>query len=68
MLAEAGIHSLDDLCAIGAVEAFEAVREHRPEVSLNLLWALQGAIDDVDCRTLSQETKQRLKGDLRGPV
>jgi hypothetical protein len=36
-LAEAGIESLDDLCAMGALEAFEAVRETRSDVSLNLL-------------------------------
>tara|TARA_B100001964_G_scaffold215772_1_gene254390 strand:+ start:538 stop:702 length:165 start_codon:yes stop_codon:yes gene_type:complete len=48
----------------GAVEAFEAVRELRTEVSLNLLWVLEGAIRDVDCWELSADVKAELKSYL----
>lgn len=46
MLAEAGIHSAEDLRRRGALEAFLAVRRaDGGRGSLNLLWALAGALE-----------------------
>lgn len=43
-LAAAGITSLDGLRQLGAVRAYVRTREFSPGVSLNLLWALEGAL------------------------
>ncbi len=45
-LATAGITSLDGLRELGAVRAYVRTREVCPGVSLNLLWALEGALTD----------------------
>ena len=44
-LADAGIHSAEELRRRGAVEAYLAVRRARGTESLNLLWALAGALE-----------------------
>ena len=44
MLAAAGLHTLADLKASGAVLAFARVKAVSPQASLNLLWALEGAL------------------------
>ena len=44
MLAAAGITSLETLRCLGSVEAYRRVRSHHPRASLNLLWALEGAL------------------------
>jgi hypothetical protein len=44
MLAAAGITSIEALRRLGAVEAYRRVRAHDPRASLNLLWALEGAL------------------------
>jgi DNA transformation protein len=44
MLTEAGIDSVDRLRELGAVEAFHQVRIRGVKASLNLLYAMEGAI------------------------
>ena len=44
MLAAAGITSIEALRRLGSVEAYRRVRSHDPRASLNLLWALEGAL------------------------
>ena len=44
MLAAAGITSVEALRELGAVEAYRRVRSRDPRASLNLLWALEGAV------------------------
>ena len=64
-LAAVGIHTEDDLVAIGAVDADLRVRAAFPNrVSLNLLWALEGALLDLPWTELPPE----LKDDLRRQV
>ncbi|WP_419320522.1 TfoX/Sxy family protein [Caulobacter sp. ErkDOM-E] len=66
-LESVGIIREDDLRAIGAVEAFARVRlAAAPDVSLNLLYALEGALRDVDWRVLPSEVKQSLRTELSG--
>ncbi|NJR72164.1 MAG: hypothetical protein HC782_03595, partial [Gammaproteobacteria bacterium] len=43
-LAAAGIKTLDQLAALGAVAAYAKVKMIQPKTSLNLLWALEGAL------------------------
>ena len=44
MLASAGIKSIETLRRLGSIEAYRRVRAHDPRASLNLLWALEGAL------------------------
>ena len=44
MLARAGITSVEQLRALGAVDAFAMTRRLDAHVSLNLLWALEAAL------------------------
>ncbi len=46
-LRQVGLRSLDDLAAIGAVEAYMKVRRAGFKPSLNLLYSLEGAL--LDC-------------------
>jgi DNA transformation protein and related proteins len=66
MLAEAGIHTLDELEALGAVKAYARVKVLRPKVaSLNLLWALAAGLEDRDWRALTPDEKAALVGELK---
>lgn len=44
MLVAAGITSIETLRHLGSVEAYRRVRSRDPRASLNLLWALEGAL------------------------
>lgn len=63
-LADVGVHSKDDLQRIGSVEAYALIARKQDGVSLNLLWALEGALQDVDWRELPAESKEKLRTEL----
>lgn len=67
MLNAVGVHTAAELRDLGAVNAYRllALRGHRP--SLNLVWAIEGALTDVHWMDLSAETKARLKAELEAP-
>ena len=44
MLAKAGIHSVEQLRQLGAAQAFVQTKQAVQSTSLNLLWALEGAL------------------------
>jgi DNA transformation protein len=46
-LASIGIHTVADLRRVGAVPAFVALKRVQRKASLNLLYALVGAVDGV---------------------
>ncbi|MCX9158009.1 TfoX/Sxy family protein [Niveibacterium sp. 24ML] len=54
MLATVGIHSAAELAARGAVRAWLDLRRQGCKVSLNLLWALVGALDGRDWREVAR--------------
>ncbi len=56
-----GIHSREDLERIGSVEAFRLVKAHGFNASLNLLYALEAALQEVHWTALSPQTKAKLK-------
>ena len=56
-----GIHSREELERLGSVEAFRLVKAHGFNASLNLLYALEAALQDVHWTTLSPQTKTKLK-------
>ena len=60
MLADVGIANVPQLRRLGAVAAFARVRARSPRASLNLLWALQGALTGVDWRQVAREDRTRL--------
>jgi hypothetical protein len=61
-LASVGIHSLDDVAKLGAVETYKLVKAAYPEkVSLNLLYGLQAALLDLPWNELPPDIKAELK-------
>jgi len=60
MLAGAGIESLEQLRALGAVNAYLAVRRQQGGVSLNLLWALEGALTGRRWQAVAREDRLHL--------
>jgi len=44
MLAQAGIHTIEQLRELGAVRAYLQVKRSWKGASLNLLWAMEGAL------------------------
>lgn len=61
MLAAIGVHDADDLEHLGAFAAYRRIvdeTDHRP--SLNLLWAMEGAVLDLDWRDLPEEFRTHL--------
>jgi len=60
ILHAAGILSVDDLRALGAVAAYLAVKKAGQPASLNLLWAIEGALTSRDWRVVAREDRTRL--------
>lgn len=61
-----GIASLFDLEEVGSVEAYQRVKERFPEeTSINLLWALEGALLDVSWLDIPSERKHELRAELK---
>ncbi|MBQ1767383.1 MAG: TfoX/Sxy family protein [Aquincola sp.] len=59
-LHSAGIGSVAELRKLGAVVAFLRVRQAGGRPSLNLLWALEGALTGVDWREVAKTERTRL--------
>lgn len=61
-LAEIEIYTLADLEQVGPIATYKMISAMRGgKVSINLLWALVGALEDFDCRDLSPERKDELR-------
>jgi DNA transformation protein len=60
MLAAAGIHGRTDLKRLGSVQAYLRVKAAGQNASLNLLWALEGALTGQDWRVVAREERTRL--------
>lgn len=64
LLRAVGIDALEKLREIGAAAAYRRVKFVEPRaVSLNMLWALQGALTDRDWRDIPPGEKDRLRAD-----
>ena len=59
-LAEAGVTSVAALRRLGAVETWRRVRAHWPGASLNLLWALEGALTGRGWQEVARTERTRL--------
>lgn len=61
-LAKAGIDTPEALREIGAAGAYHALEFFMgPQVTLNFLWGIEGALTDTDWRDISTERKEELK-------
>jgi DNA transformation protein len=60
MLLSAGIRSEEQLRAMGAVSAYIAVKAAGCAPSLNLLWAIEGALTDQDWKQVSRDERTSL--------
>ena len=59
-LRQVGLRSLDDVAAIGAVEAYMKVRRAGFKPSLNLLYALEGALLDCHWQEVPEARRAQL--------
>lgn len=60
MLARAGIRSLQQLRALGALEAYVRTRSANVHVGLPLLWSLEAALTGQPWRQVEREQRVRL--------
>jgi len=64
-LASIDVRTLDDEVSLGVVQTYKRVKAAYPEkVSLNLLYALQGALLDLPWNELPPDIKEELKGQV----
>jgi hypothetical protein len=64
-LHEINVHTRADLAQLGPVEAFRLIRRKQPSATFNLLWALAGALLDIDWRELPESEKQKLRSETK---
>ena len=65
-LEDVGIHTTADLAEVGVVEAYLRVKRAYPErVSLNLLYALQGALLDIRWNLVPDDMREMLRQQAR---
>ncbi len=60
-LASVGIDSSEKLIEAGAKDAFLRLKQKYPSVCLVHLYALEGAIHDIEFNSLPENTKKELK-------
>lgn len=66
-LAAIGVHNEDDLRTLGVIPAYRRLKHAEPTgTSLNMLYAMQGALMDIHWNQLPLELKADLKHRLDG--
>jgi DNA transformation protein and related proteins len=60
MLSKAGIESVAQLRQLGSVRAYAAVKSTGANASLNLLWALEGALTGLPWQVVAREHRLSL--------
>ncbi|HZW26025.1 MAG TPA: TfoX/Sxy family protein [Gallionella sp.] len=60
MLAKAGIHTIEQLHELGAVRAYVQVKRSGACSSLNLLWAMEGALSGRHWQEVARHDRLRL--------
>ena len=56
-----GIRTPEELRALGAKEVFQRIRKLDPGACLHMLYGIQGSIEGMSDKMLSQDTKEELK-------
>lgn len=64
MLRDVGISDSNDLLAQDPVDVYILLKLFGYSVNMNMLWALYGAVNDMDWREIDEGTKTKLKADL----
>lgn len=64
MLAAIDVFTVDDLKEKGSVETYRMLKNVFPTVSLNMLWALEGAVLDEHWQTVAKMHRSRLLQEL----
>lgn len=64
MLVQAGIHTLEQLRELGAVRAYVQVKRSGANSSLNLLWAIEGALSRRHWQDVAKHDRLRLLLDM----
>ena len=67
-LAAIGIATRADLEHVGPVLAYRAVKDRWPDASLNLLYALHGALSDERWDALSPSVRARLRAEAEAAL
>lgn len=57
MLLSAGIDHYTQIVAMGSVAVYVAVKKAQPSASLNLLWALEGALSGKHWRDVARDDR-----------
>ena len=65
---DAGIHSVEELSELGAVEAWTRIKAVHPELTLVGLYALQGALLELHWKELPPEMKAELRALIWGEM
>jgi DNA transformation protein len=68
MLAQAGIHTVAQLRELGAASAFVQVKRSGACSSLNLLWAIEGALSGRHWQEVAKHDRLRLLMELEDLV
>ncbi|GIH99364.1 TfoX/Sxy family protein [Planobispora takensis] len=64
-LGRVGVHDAGGLAELGAVEVYRRLQDAAvPGLSLNALWAMEGALTDIDWRLIPAERKEELLAEL----
>ncbi|MDP1636229.1 MAG: TfoX/Sxy family protein [Gallionellaceae bacterium] len=60
MLAQAGIKTVEQLRKLGSVRAYVQVKRAGTNASLNLLWAMEGALTNQHWQVVAKQERLRL--------
>jgi DNA transformation protein and related proteins len=60
VLVAAGVSSFAELRRLGSNVAYAKAKQHEPKVTLNLLWALEGALSSLPSQTVAKEHRTSL--------
>ncbi|MDH5393819.1 MAG: TfoX/Sxy family protein [Gammaproteobacteria bacterium] len=67
ILANIGIHTKDQLEKTGAVDTYLILKNQGYNVNLNMLYALESALLDINVNHLSNDIKQHLQSAIKAP-
>lgn len=67
MLANIGVHTRSDLEEIGAVDCYLILKNQGYNVNLNMLYALESALLDIQITDLGNDIKQHLQAAIKAP-
>jgi len=67
LLAKIGIHTRQDLEDIGAVDSYLILKNKGHQVNLNMLYALEAALLDINILNLTDDIKQHLQAAIKAP-